>query len=123
MSALGREVRVSYPLPVASSDLSRQLVELRGSQIECARMSAELEVQKAYFRQLFANAPEGIVLIDNDDRVVDANAAFEELFQYDLGEIACPRIVAPRRRSCRRERGPGCSSIKRRCAAARTASW
>ncbi|MFQ5709877.1 MAG: PAS domain S-box protein, partial [bacterium] len=46
-----------------------------------------LNVQKAYFQQLFENSPEAIVLLDNADRVVNANQGFERLFQYRLEEI------------------------------------
>ncbi len=63
------------------------MLELQISEVERARVSSELEVQRAYFSQLFSNSPEAIVLLDNTDRVVDANAAFEELFQYSLSEI------------------------------------
>ncbi len=39
-----------------------------------------------YFRQLFENSPQAIVLLDNHDRVIDANRAFEDTFQYRVGE-------------------------------------
>ncbi|MGH8162273.1 MAG: PAS domain S-box protein, partial [Gammaproteobacteria bacterium] len=41
----------------------------------------------ALFQQLFEHAPAGIVILDNEDRVVDANPAFRELFRYTLDEI------------------------------------
>jgi PAS domain S-box-containing protein len=46
-----------------------------------------LKLQTSYFQQLFENSPAGIVMFDNDVRVVDANKAFESLFQYSLQEI------------------------------------
>lgn len=42
----------------------------------------QLEAQTVYFQQLFSNSPDGIVLLDGEGRVVDANAAFERLFGY-----------------------------------------
>src|SRR5205085_10290857 len=53
------------------------------------RKEAEVEVklQKSYFQQLFENSPEGIVILDNHDRVVNANRGFEKLFRYTLDEI------------------------------------
>ena len=47
----------------------------------------ELKLQKSYFQQLFENSPEGIVILDNHDRVVNANRGFEKLFRYSLDEI------------------------------------
>ena len=47
----------------------------------------ELNLQKAYFHQLFADSPESIAILDNQDRVMDINKQFEKLFQYSLREI------------------------------------
>ena len=44
--------------------------------------SPQLATQTAYFDQLFEQAPEGIVLLDADDRVVRINAEFTRLFGY-----------------------------------------
>jgi len=46
-----------------------------------------LKLQKAYFQQLFDNSPEGIALLDTDERVVDINKGFETLFGYRIEEI------------------------------------
>ncbi|MGC7879410.1 PAS domain S-box protein [Desulforudis sp. 1031] len=51
------------------------------------QVEEERNLQRAYFQQLFMNSPQGIVLLDNADRVVEANKAFEELFQYTVDEI------------------------------------
>jgi PAS domain S-box-containing protein len=47
----------------------------------------EILRQTTYFRQLFENSPEGIVLFDEENRVVNVNDAFEKMFQYSLSEI------------------------------------
>jgi diguanylate cyclase (GGDEF)-like protein/PAS domain S-box-containing protein len=47
----------------------------------------EMGLQKVYFKQLFENCPDGIVILDNENRVIDVNRGFEELFQYGLEEI------------------------------------
>jgi len=47
----------------------------------------ELQLQKAYFQQLFEQAPEGILLVDSDDIVVDANRKFTEMFQFERTEL------------------------------------
>ncbi len=46
-----------------------------------------LEEQRAYFKQLFDNSPQGIVIIDIDGNVVDANKGFCKMFEYEKSEI------------------------------------
>lgn len=46
-----------------------------------------LEIQRAHFRQLFENSPDAIVILDTNDRVVQANRGFETLFGYVAEEI------------------------------------
>lgn len=41
----------------------------------------------ALFREFFRISPDGIVLIDNNDRVLKANPAFLEMFGYPLEEV------------------------------------
>jgi two-component system cell cycle sensor histidine kinase/response regulator CckA len=47
-----------------------------------------LEERTAHFQQLFEEAPEAIVVLDDDDRVLEANPEFERLFGYDAEEAA-----------------------------------
>lgn len=47
----------------------------------------DLQFQKARFQQLFENTPMGIVSVDQNDSVLDANSAFEALFQLSLHDI------------------------------------
>jgi two-component system sporulation sensor kinase A len=42
----------------------------------------ELKIQQAYLDQLFENAPEGIVLLDTEDRVLRVNDEFTRMFGY-----------------------------------------
>jgi diguanylate cyclase (GGDEF)-like protein/PAS domain S-box-containing protein len=55
-------------------------------------VSERLNEQSTYFRQLFENSPEAIVMLDNEDRVVHANGAFQMLFQYSNAELNDRRI-------------------------------
>jgi len=45
------------------------------------------KTHRAYFEQLFENAPEGIILADNSGRVIHANKEFLKLFGYTAAEI------------------------------------
>lgn len=47
----------------------------------------EIELERAYFEQLFESSPEGIVLIDSEDRIVRCNREFQRMFKYDNHEI------------------------------------
>lgn len=51
------------------------------------QVADRLAEQSAFFSQLFHNSPEAIVMLDEADAVVDANQAFEQLFQYSLDEM------------------------------------
>lgn len=46
-----------------------------------------LQRQKAYFQQLFDKSPNGIALLDNDERIIRVNKSFEELFGYKQTEL------------------------------------
>src|SRR5256886_2405969 len=46
----------------------------------------------ARFQQLFENAPMGIVVVDQDDFVLDANEEFEEIFKFSLSELRGRRL-------------------------------
>jgi len=47
----------------------------------------ELKIQKNYFKSLFDNSPSAIALLDNEDRVVQINKSFHELFKYSSIEV------------------------------------
>ncbi len=62
------------------------------------KAEAELRVQNARWRELFYGAPEGIVLLDNDFRVVFLNAEFTRIFGYteeELLGVATPSVLFP----------------------------
>ena len=50
-------------------------------------MERKLKEQKAYFEQLFAESTEGIILLDNDGKVLKVSEHFEKLFGYKEEEI------------------------------------
>ena len=47
---------------------------------------SEPRLDDACFRELFANSPDAIVLLDTGDRVLEANRAFERLFGFTCAE-------------------------------------
>lgn len=52
----------------------------------------QLRVEKAYLEKLFESAPEAIVVVDNQSRVMRANAEFTRLFGYSLDEAKGRRV-------------------------------
>jgi diguanylate cyclase (GGDEF)-like protein/PAS domain S-box-containing protein len=63
------------------------------------RAELELQIHQAQLEQLFESAPEAIVLLDADDRVVRVNPEFTRLFGYDADEavgIAINDLIVPR---------------------------
>ncbi len=51
-----------------------------------------LRLRTVYFKHLFESSPLGIVLLDNDDRVVEVNEGFEHLFGFARKEVQGKRI-------------------------------
>ncbi|HWQ62545.1 MAG TPA: cache domain-containing protein, partial [Negativicutes bacterium] len=47
----------------------------------------ELAVQKEYFAQLFHSSPESIAIIGADDRIVEVNQRFTQMFGYSFAEV------------------------------------
>jgi len=50
------------------------------------RLGEELKLQKTYFSHLFENSPDAVCIVDNEDRFISVNAAFEKLFGYSREE-------------------------------------
>ncbi len=58
----------------------------------------QTRLDNVFFRQLFENSPDGIVLLDARDRVIDTNRGFEELFGYSRSEVqgqAINELIVP----------------------------
>lgn len=54
---------------------------------ERKRATEALSLQRSYFQQLFENSPAGIVVLDKSDLILNANKAFQTMFQYKIEEI------------------------------------
>ncbi|NLE94752.1 MAG: PAS domain S-box protein [Dehalococcoidia bacterium] len=83
-------------------ELEDTVRQLRQTVFDLNVAKAEADRQREYFRSLFQNTPEAVVLLDGKGLVVDFNSAFEELFGLSL-EVAEGRsiddlIVPPNKR-------------------------
>ncbi|MDH3774107.1 MAG: PAS domain S-box protein, partial [Deltaproteobacteria bacterium] len=70
-----------------SAELVRANEQLRQEVEERKRTEEELSLQKTYFQHLFDNSPEASVILDDEDRIVDINKEFENLFHYSVAEV------------------------------------
>jgi PAS domain S-box-containing protein len=78
----------------ATRQLFEQRLRMAAAAAQTRVIRAELDlahrslgVQRAFFEQLFESAPEGIVVVDADDRVLRANGEFCRMFGYTHPEI------------------------------------
>ncbi|MGB7621682.1 MAG: PAS domain S-box protein [Terriglobia bacterium] len=88
---LGVLVVQHYSDPKAYTQRDLDFLTSVGNQIALAierkRSEEEILLQKTRFQSLFENAPVGIVMLDEQDRVVRVNRAFEKMFAYSIDEI------------------------------------
>jgi two-component system cell cycle sensor histidine kinase/response regulator CckA len=77
-------------------EINSTLIEYRGKPAVQASLvdvterknaEAELLVEKAYLEELFENAPEAIVLVDNESRVLKVNGEFTRTFGFTIEEL------------------------------------
>ena len=54
---------------------------------ELTASKVELELSQTYWRALFDNALDAIVMVDRADRIANVNHSFERLFEYKFSEI------------------------------------
>ena len=80
-----------FPVEVSTSLITvggRELVVGIDRDItERRRVEAELTRQKQFFESLVLNSPAAIVVLDNQEKIISCNPAFEELYGYKSDEI------------------------------------
>lgn len=98
LAAIASDVGPSTSVPV-SADLLMLIVTLSltglllGAAVTQRKFAEEkLGVETAYLEQLFENSPEAVVVVDNQSRIMRANAEFSRMFGYTLKEAAGRRV-------------------------------
>ncbi len=66
-------IAIFFILTYMNIKKSRQLVEL----------DKKFKLQRIYFEELFKNSQDGIVILDNKDKIINVNESFEKIFQYN----------------------------------------
>ncbi len=80
-------VRNAQGTVVAFRGIMRDVTEQKKTQ-------EALQLQRSYFQQLFENSPAGIVVLDAEDRILNANRSFQELFKYSIDELRGNKLNA-----------------------------
>ncbi len=80
----------SYEDENAFNNNDLTLLEILSNQIsatiEKKRSESALQVEKAYFKELFDNSPEAIAIVDNSSKILNVNKEFTQLFGYSKKE-------------------------------------
>lgn len=77
-------------------------IELMREAVGRSEAEAAFAAQQTYFAELFESAPEGILLIDEHDRVVHLNTEFRRMFGYTVEEAVGKQVndlIVPDERS------------------------
>ncbi len=86
MGLLWRHQRSHFDLTVEPLRNEKgDIVGITGATLDITnrkRAEEQLQLQKAYFQQLFESAPEGIVLLASNERIIEVNREFTKLFGY-----------------------------------------
>ena len=81
--------------------------DTRGNSASNGPADRRPQLDDSYYRELFANLSDAVVLLSADDLVLEVNRAFERIFGY-TGEEACGRfindLIVPAQRGHRKER-------------------
>ncbi len=86
-----REVEV-YSAPL-SPDYSSLLFSIIHDVQDKREMEHKMKQQESYFKDLYENSPEAIVVLDNEFRVISINESFERIYQYSAEEIKGQNIT------------------------------
>lgn len=82
----GREIEAEITTTKLSDENEVRVLGIIRDVSERVKMRRELEQEKAFFESLFYAVPFGTVLLDTHDKVIDANEAFTQMFQYSKEE-------------------------------------
>lgn len=100
--AVGRNITARREAERALQQAHRELglrVQQRTAELQKANEALQAEIaerkrgqealmqQQSYFRQLFESSSAGIILLDDQDTILNANKAFQRMFQFSAEEV------------------------------------
>ena len=80
---------------VPLTDIDGEIIGVLGTYTDITqwnKTSEELKINKAFMEELFEGAPEAIVILDNDDKVLRMNREFTRLFEYSPQDAVGKKI-------------------------------
>jgi len=85
----GRDVRVLLSLTLLRDEAGapEYFISMMQDITELRNAEEELKVQEAFFQRLFGSLPEGVVIVDQHDGIIDANGKFFEMFGYEPADV------------------------------------
>ena len=87
---------LTFPISIPGGQIAEYAIYRDLTQYKA--VEGELTRNRAFFDELFHQAPEGIVLLDIEDRVLQINREFSRMFGYTAGEAvghAINDLIAP----------------------------
>jgi PAS domain S-box-containing protein len=74
-------------IPIKTSDQKEAVQVITRDITERKKMEEAINLQRAYFQQLFDNSPDAILMTDTNSKVIQANRGSEVLFGYSNEEV------------------------------------
>jgi PAS domain S-box-containing protein len=78
-------INIAQELDVTNANLLTEMTERK-------RAEEELEIQRARLKSIFDYSLEGIVTLDINNNILDANLGFENIYGYEIEEVKAKRI-------------------------------
>ncbi|MEO8591708.1 MAG: response regulator [Candidatus Solibacter sp.] len=70
-----------------AENMEKQAAKLEEQSVEMEAQQSELQATEAWFRGIIESAPDGIIVCDQQGKIVLANPIVEQMFGYEAGEL------------------------------------
>ena len=101
MEIMDRNLRTKELLAATQEQAERmekQAAQLEEQSVEMEAQQAELLETESWFRSIIESAPDGMLVVDADGRILLSNPKAEKIFGYEIGELvgtAVGQLVPP----------------------------
>ncbi len=109
MEIMDRNLRTKELLVATQEQAERmekQAAQLEEQSVEMEAQQAELLETESWFRSIIESAPDGMLVVDADGRILLSNPKAEKIFGYEIGELvgtAVGQLVPPATRGSHAE--------------------
>lgn len=77
----------NYLVPEIEGDRLKNITSIIPEEMLNKQFNQKREKQRNHYLQLFNNFPEALVLLDIDEKIINANKKFSQLFEYEMEEL------------------------------------